>query len=93
LKKSEAKLRTLSVSPEVDLRGMTGDEAVTVMERYLDGAKRANLTSVRVIHGKGTGALRIAVQNSLKRNPIVKSFRLGHYGEGETGVTVVEFDS
>jgi DNA mismatch repair protein MutS2 len=93
IEKSEAKLRTLSVSPEIDLRGMTGEEAVTVMERYLDSAKRANLLSVRVIHGKGTGALRIAVQNALKKNPLVKSFRLGHYGEGETGVTVVDFDT
>ncbi len=91
IEKTEAKLRNLTVKPEIDLRGMTGEEAVSVMERYLDEAKRANLNSVRIIHGKGTGALRLAVQNSLKKNPAVKSFRLGRYGEGETGVTIVEF--
>ncbi len=92
MEKSEVRLRTLSVRPEIDLRGMTGEEAVAAMERYLDGARRANLPSVRVIHGKGTGALRTAVQNALKKNPTVKSFRLGRYGEGETGVTIVELD-
>jgi DNA mismatch repair protein MutS2 len=91
MERSEARLRTMAVKPEIDLRGMTGEEAVSVMERYLDEAKRANLNSVRIIHGKGTGALRLAVQNSLKKNPIVKTFRLGRYGEGETGVTIVEF--
>lgn len=93
IEKSEAKLRNLTVKPEVDLRGMMAEEAVAVMENYLDSARRANLNSVRVIHGKGTGVLRKAVQTSLKRNPFVKSFRLGRYGEGETGVTVVEFNN
>jgi len=83
-------LRDLSVSPEIDLRGMMTDEAIPVMERYLDSALLARLTSVTVIHGKGTGALRQAVHQSLKRNKQVKSFRLGKYGEGETGVTIVE---
>ena len=88
--KSAAALRTVSVSPEVDLRGMMTDEAIPVMERYLDSASLAKLKTVTVIHGKGTGALRQAVQQALRRNGAVKSFRLGRYGEGETGVTVVE---
>ncbi len=89
LARSEAKLRNLNVSPEVDLRGMTAEEAIDVMERYIDTASLAKLTTVTVIHGKGTGALRQAVQQSLRRNKQVKEFRLGKYGEGETGVTVV----
>lgn len=91
LERSEAKLRNITVSPEVDLRGMDTQEALTVMENYLDNAMRSNLTSVRIIHGKGTGALRKAVQDALRRNRFIKSFRLGHYGEGESGVTVAEF--
>ena len=76
---------------EVDLRGMDAIEAVCVLERYLDEAMRANLPSVRIIHGKGTGALRAAVQQSLKKNKFIKNFRLGQYGEGEDGVTIAEF--
>lgn len=91
MERSQAKLRTLSVSPEVDLRGMDAQEAVSVLERYLDGAMQANLNSVRIIHGKGTGVLRNAVRDALKRNKAVKSFRLGRYGEGESGVTIAEF--
>jgi len=77
------------VPSEVDVRGQTGDEAIPYLERYIDSAKMAHLETVRIIHGKGTGALRAAVQQMLRRNPNVKSFRAGHYGEGETGVTVV----
>lgn len=87
----EAKLRAAPVKAEVDLRGMMTDEAVSVMERYLDSAYLGKLNTVTVIHGKGTGALRAAVHQALKRNKHVKSFRLGRYGEGETGVTIVEF--
>ena len=76
---------------EVDLRGMDAVEAVCVLERYLDEAMRSNLASVRIIHGKGTGILRAAVQQSLKKNKFVKKFRLGQYGEGEDGVTIAEF--
>ena len=79
-----------SLGPELDIRGMITDEAIPVLERYLDSAAMANLNSVIIIHGKGTGALRQAVHDSLKRNKSVKSFRLGRYGEGETGVTIVE---
>ena len=79
------------MSNEVDLRGMDSVEAICVLDRYLDEAMRSNLKTVRIIHGKGTGVLRSAVQNSLKRNKFVKKFRLGVYGEGEDGVTIAEF--
>ena len=72
------------------LRGMVVDEALLAMERYLDSAVMGKLKTVTIIHGKGTGALRQAVQAELKRNRYVKSYRLGRYGEGEMGVTVVE---
>jgi DNA mismatch repair protein MutS2 len=87
---ASAKLGALAARPEIDLRGMMTDEAVPVMERFLDTARMGKLNIVTVIHGKGTGALRAAVHQSLKRDPNVKSFRLGHFGEGETGVTIVE---
>ena len=75
---------------ELDIRGMECLEAESVVENYLDAARMAKYPSVTIIHGKGTGALRKAVHEMLKRNRAVKSFRLGHYGEGEAGVTVVE---
>ena len=74
---------------EVDLRGMMAEEAVAVTERFIDTASMRHIEEVRIIHGKGTGVLREAVQKALKRNPQVKSFRLGRFGEGEAGVTVV----
>ena len=83
-------LRSLSIKPEIDLRGMEAVEAVLAAERYLDAAVMAKLKTVTIIHGKGTGALRTAIQQMLKKNKFVKSFRLGRYGEGESGVTVVE---
>ena len=82
--------RQAAVAPELDLRGMETLEAIPVMERYIDSAVMGKLHTVTIIHGKGTGALRQAVQQSLRKNKAVKSFRLGRYGEGETGVTVVE---
>lgn len=88
--KSRAALRSMSVPSEIDLRGMMSDEAILAMERYLDSAVMGKLKTVTIIHGKGTGALRQAVQTELKKNRYVKSFRLGRYGEGEMGVTVVE---
>ena len=84
-----AALRT-AVAPELDMRGMMADEAELALERYLDAAVLAKLKTVTIIHGKGTGALRSAVQQYLKRSRVVKSYRFGHYGEGDTGVTVVE---
>lgn len=89
-KKTAAQLHKLAVSPEVDLRGMMTDEALLALERYLDSALTAKLPSVRIIHGKGTGALRKAVQDYLRRDSSIRSFRLGRYGEGEDGVTVAE---
>ena len=83
-------LRASSVAGELDLRGMETLEAIPVLERYIDSAVMGKLETVTIIHGKGTGALRAAVQQALKRNKFVKSFRLGRYGEGESGVTVVE---
>ncbi|MCR5137271.1 MAG: endonuclease MutS2 [Oscillospiraceae bacterium] len=82
--------RIMHVAPEIDLRGMETLEGVLAAERYLDSAVMAKLRTVTIIHGKGTGALRDAVQQMLRRNKLVKSFRLGRYGEGEAGVTVVE---
>lgn len=91
-KHSGREMKLSSMPTEVDLRGMDAVEAVCVMERYLDEAMRSNLKQVRIIHGKGTGTLRAAVQQSLKKNKFVKRFRLGQYGEGEDGVTIVEFE-
>ena len=88
--RAEHKLRALGASPEVDLRGMMTDEALLVLDRFLDSAVMGRLETVTVIHGKGTGAVRKAVRDHLKRSRYVKSFRPGRYGEGEDGVTVVE---
>ncbi len=90
IRRTEHKLRSLSASNEVDLRGMTTDEAEGVVERFLDQAMLGNLNVVTIIHGKGTGAVRATVHRILKKTKAVKSFRLGLYGEGEHGVTIVE---
>lgn len=79
-----------AVRNEIDVRGMTVEEAILDIDKFLDDAALAGLTEVSVIHGKGTGALRAGVQDYLRRNKHAKSFRLGRYGEGETGVTIVE---
>jgi len=88
--RAEHKLRTLGASPEVDLRGMMTDEAIGALDLFLDNAVLGKLNEVRIIHGKGTGAVRNAVRTYLKRSRYVKAFRPGRYGEGEDGVTVVE---
>lgn len=88
---SGREMKVTATVSEVDLRGMDSVEAISVMERYLDEAMRSNLPSVRIIHGKGTGVLRAAVHQSLRKNKHIKSFRLGVYGEGEDGVTIAEF--
>ena len=77
------------VGLELDIRGMLVDEALAVVDRYLDDAFLSGLSEVNIIHGKGTGALRTGVQDYLRRHPRVKSFRIGNYGEGDAGVTVV----
>ena len=83
--------KSLSVSPEINLIGRTTDEAVALLDKYLDDAYLAHISPVRVVHGKGTGALRNAVHQYLKRQKHVKSYRLGAFGEGDAGVTIVEF--
>ena len=90
-KHSGREMKMSAMPTEVDLRGMDSVEAICVLERYLDEAMRAHLSQVRIIHGKGTGTLRSAVQQALRRNKFVKKFRLGVYGEGEDGVTIAEF--
>ena len=83
--------KSMHVSAEINLLGKTVDEALAELDKYLDDAYLAHLLSVRVVHGKGTGALRSAVQSHLKRIKYVKSYRLGEYGEGDAGVTIVTF--
>jgi DNA mismatch repair protein MutS2 len=83
--------KAMSVSPEINLIGKTVDEAVSLLDKYLDDAYLARLHQVTVIHGMGTGALRTAVQNYCRKCKYVKSYRMGAYGEGGYGVTVVEF--
>lgn len=90
-KHSGREMNMKAMSAEIDLRGMDAVEAVCVLERYLDEAMRGNLQSVRIIHGKGTGVLRSAVHQALRKNKFIKKFRLGVYGEGEDGVTIAEF--
>ena len=90
-KHSGREMKLSAMPTEIDLRGMDAIEAICVLDRYLDEAMRANLTQVRIIHGKGTGTLRAAVQQDLKKNKYIKSFRLGVYGEGEDGVTIADF--
>ena len=79
-----------SAATEVDLRGQNADEAIMNVDRFIDGAVMSGVGQLTIIHGKGTGVLRSAVQQHLKTHPNVKSFRLGTFGEGESGVTIVE---
>lgn len=83
--------KSMSVSTEINLLGKTVDEAIFELDKYLDDAYIAHLPSVRIVHGKGTGALRSAVQAHLKKVKYIKTFRLGEYGEGDAGVTIAEF--
>ena len=83
--------KAATVSPEINLIGMTQDEATAYLEKYLDDAYLAHLPNVRIVHGRGTGALRSAVQRLLRMLPYVKSYRLGTIGEGDSGVTIAEF--
>ena len=83
--------KSFSVSPEVNLIGMTVDEAIPVLDKYLDDAYLAHLPNCRVVHGRGTGALKAGVHKHLKKLKYVKEFRLGDFGEGDTGVTIVTF--
>lgn len=83
--------KSASISTEINLIGKTVDEAIAVLDKYLDDAYLAHLPSVRIVHGKGTGALRNAVHSHLKRQKYVKSYHLGEYGEGDAGVTIADF--
>ena len=85
--------KSMNVSPEVNLVGMNADDAIATLDKYLDDAYLAHLPQVRVVHGRGTGVLKNAVHNHLKRLRYVKSYRLGTFGEGNTGVTIVTFDT
>ena len=84
----ESKAKT--VSPEINVIGQNVDEAIYVIDKYLDNCASANISPVRIVHGKGTGKLREGIHSFLKKNPHVKSFRIGTFGEGEMGVTIVE---
>lgn len=83
--------KSLAVSPEINLLGKTVDEAIAELDKYLDDAYIAHVSPVRIVHGKGTGALRNGIHSYLKRQKHVKSYRLGTFGEGDAGVTIVEF--
>jgi DNA mismatch repair protein MutS2 len=87
---AETNLKASSVHVECDLRGMMTDEGVAVLDKYLDDATLAGLPEVRIIHGKGTGAMRKAVHQYLKHSRYVRSYRLGNMGEGDSGVTVAQ---
>ena len=91
IEKSKRELKLEAASPELDIRGMASDEMLGVLGMFLDSAYMSNLPSARIIHGKGTGILRAAVHAELRKTKYVKRFRLGTYGEGEDGVTIVEF--
>ena len=81
--------KSYSISTEINLLGKTVDEALSALDKYLDDAYLAHLPSVRIVHGKGTGALRKAVQDYLRRCKYVKTYRLGEYGEGDAGVKLL----
>ena len=89
--RNSSELKAKSVSPEINVIGQTVEDAIFIIDKYLDDCYLANLPNVRIVHGKGTGKLREGIHSFLKKNPRVKSFRLGTFGEGEMGVTVVEF--
>ena len=78
------------ISDEIDLRGMTGDEAWPAVDKYIDDITVSGLHSARLIHGKGTGALRSALWSKLKKDPRIASYRIGQFGEGDSGVTIIE---
>ncbi len=93
MSKDKYRDNVIPVAGEVHLRRLTVDEALLKLDKYLDDAFMVGLYQVRVVHGKGTGTLRQAVQEQLSRHSLVKSYRLGKYGEGGAGVTIVELTS
>ena len=84
-------LKSKSVSSEINVIGLNVEDAIFTIDKYLDDCYLANLPNARIVHGKGTGKLRDGIHTFLKKHPHVKSFRLGTFGEGEMGVTIVEF--
>jgi len=86
---SRSSLKSQHVNSEINLLGLTVDEAIPIVDKYLDDCYMAKLSPIRIVHGKGTGALRAGIHSYLKANKIVDNFRIGTYGEGEMGVTVV----
>jgi len=88
---SSAFMKATTIKPEVMLIGMNSDEAIMTLDKYLDDAYLAKLSPVRVVHGKGSGILRNAVHQFLRKDPRVEEFRLGVFGEGDAGVTIVTF--
>ena len=89
LVKNSSITKSKTISPEINVIGLNVEEANQVIDKYLDDAKLAKLETVRVVHGKGTGKLRNGIHSFLKKHPHVESFRMGNFGEGEMGVTVV----
>ena len=83
--------KSATIKPEINLLGCTVDEGIMRLEKYLDDAMIAGLESVRVVHGKGTGALRKGIHDYLRRQKFIKSYKLAEFGEGDAGVTVVTF--
>ena len=83
--------KSATISTEIKLLGMTVDEALSELDKYLDDAYLAHLSSVRIVHGKGTGALRNAVHGYLKKSKYIKNYHLSEFGEGDAGVTIAEF--
>lgn len=87
--KNNAITKSKTISPEINVIGLNVEEATQIVDKYLDDANLSKLETIRIVHGKGTGKLRIGIHSFLKKHPHVKSFRIGNYGEGEMGVTVV----
>ena len=83
-------LKSKTATSEINVIGLTVEEATLVVDKFLDDAALSHLSTVRIVHGKGTGALRTGIHQFLKRHPHVASYRIGNFGEGEMGVTIVE---
>ena len=87
--KNKSIIKSKNISNEINVIGLTVDEAIPIIDKYLDDASIAKLETVRIVHGKGTGKLKVGIHTFLKKHPHVKSYRMGTFGEGEMGVTVV----
>ena len=85
--------QNISIAGEIDLRGMASDEALLELDKYIDNAVLSGITTITIIHGKGTGVLRKSVQSYLRSHKNIKTFRIGVFGEGENGVTIAELNN